>query len=174
MAIDNTPPRLKLITTIAIITVVTLVAIDFVSKSYFALMTDEAARGKIAPTTEKTEQLKAEQAAFAKAATPIDEVVAQLGKGVRSELVTPVQSEDLGPMTGWSQLPKPAPVPQPRVEAATSDGGALTAVGDGGVPLATDAGAPATGSDAGVKGALLPSPTLLPAKPGSTPGQGGH
>jgi hypothetical protein len=174
MAIDNTPPRLKLITTIAIITVVTLVAIDFVSKSYFALMTDEAARGKIAPTTEKSEQFKAEQSSFAKAAMPIDEVVAQLGKGVRSELVTPVQSEDLGPMTGWSQLPKPPPVPRPRVELVTADGGAPTAAGDGGMPLATDAGVPAAGADAGAKGALLPSLAPLPAKPGSTPGQGGH
>ena len=160
MAIDNTPPRLKLITTIAIITVVTLVAIDFVSKSYFAMMTDEAAREKIAPTSEKDEQRKAEQAAFAKAATPIDEVVAQLGKGVRSELVTPVQSDDLGPMTGWSKLPKPAPVPQPRVEPLVVDGGAP--MGDGGT--AVDGGASA--SDAG--------PKTVPVDGGSTHGRGGH
>jgi hypothetical protein len=36
MAIDNTPPRLRLIVTIATIVVITLVSLEFVFKSYFA------------------------------------------------------------------------------------------------------------------------------------------
>ncbi|CAN5891873.1 hypothetical protein BH11MYX4_BH11MYX4_16890 [soil metagenome] len=34
MAIDNTPPRLRLIMTISVIVVITLVGLDFVFKSY--------------------------------------------------------------------------------------------------------------------------------------------
>ena len=66
MAIDNTPPRLRLIGTIAVIVVITLVSLDFVFKSYYAFMTDEAQREKLAPTTDKTEQRAAEAAALSR------------------------------------------------------------------------------------------------------------
>ena len=55
MAIDNTPPRLRLIVTIAIIVVITLVGLDFVFKSYYAYMSDQAVREKMAPTLDRDE-----------------------------------------------------------------------------------------------------------------------
>jgi len=135
MAIDNTPPRLKLIVTIAAITVITLVAISFATQSYYAMMTDEARHEKIAPTRDKDEQVKAEATAFTGAAMPMDQAMAQIAKGARPDAITPTASEDLGPMTGWSKLPKPAPVPQH--PTATTE---VPLVGDGGVMLYTDGG----------------------------------
>lgn len=154
MAIDNTPPRLKLIATIAVITVITLVAIDFASKSYYGMMTHEAQREKIAPLRDRDEQQKAEQAALTGAVMPIDQAMAQIVKGARPDTITPQPSDDMGPMTGWSKLPKPAPTPHPVSALApatetAADGGALMA-GDAGVPLvAGDAGV-AHGKDGGV------------------------
>ena len=136
MAIDNTPPRLKLIVTIAAITVITLVAISFATQSYYAMMTDEARHEKIAPTRDKDEQVKAEATALTGAAVPIDQAMAQIAKGTRPDSITPTASEDLGPVTGWSKLPKPAPVPQHPTAMPTD----MPIVGDGGVMLSTDGG----------------------------------
>lgn len=168
MAIDNTPPRLKLIATIAVITVVTLVSLDFVFKSYYAMMVEEAHGEKLPPTTERTDLQKVEQTAFANAAMPIGEAMSQIAKGARPDAITPQPSDDIAPMTGWSKLPKPAPVPAPKGQtaepAAVGDGGAPLAGGDAGaVPLAGDAGVQAAGGDAGVKpagdaGAPRPTP----------------
>ncbi len=168
MAIDNTPPRLKLIATIAVITVVTLISLDFVFKSYYAMMAEEANSEKVPKTIERDELHKTEQAAFANAAMPISEAMAQIAKGTRPESITPQPSDDLAPMTGWSQLPKPAPVPPPKGQltepAAVGDGGAPLAGGDAGaMPLAGDAGVHG-GADAGAKnaadaGSPRPAPT---------------
>ena len=64
MAVDNTPPRIKLIATIAVITVITLIAINFVTESYYAMMTDQAQREKLAPTRDKEDLHKAEALAW--------------------------------------------------------------------------------------------------------------
>ena len=157
MAIDNTPPRLKLIVTIAVLTVTTLVFLDFALKSYYGYMTDEAIREKLAPPIELDEQRKEEAAALAKA--NVDQVMAQMGKGPRGEGITPTQSEDLGPMTGWTKMPKPVPTPEPRAAAApdAADGGA-NAAGDAGA--IGDGGAGAAKSDAGAaKGGAPGRPT---------------
>lgn len=152
MAIDNTPPRLKLIVTIAVITVITLIGIDFVLKSYYAMMTDEAQREKLAPTTARDEQHKAEALALTSGAMPLDKAIAELGKGDRPALIAPQQSDDLGPMTGWSKLPKPAPAAHPHAEApapSEADAGAAHAE----VAAEADAGAashaPLAAGDAG-------------------------
>jgi len=151
MAIDNTPPRLKLIVTIGIITVVTLVGIDFVFKSYYATMTDQAQREKIAPVKDREDQHKAEALALSQAAMPVDKAMAQLASG-RPDAITPQPSDDLGAVTGWSKLPHPTPVPAAHDATpapTTSDAGAL-AVGDGGATTLTgDAGAAMLGGDAG-------------------------
>jgi len=151
MATDNTPPRLRLIATIASIVVITLIGLKFVFDSYYAFMTDEAHREKIAPTTALAEQVAAEQAAFAGAKVPLDQAAAQL-KASRGELIEPKPSDDLGAMTGWSKLPKPLPVlGAPALgggaHAALADGGAAKA--DGGPAMAEDGGAAPTATDAG-------------------------
>jgi hypothetical protein len=145
MAIDNTPPRLQLIITIAVITIISLIGIDFVLRSYYGYMDDDAKQRKLAPTTALDDQHKAEKAALTSA--NLDQSMAQLAKGSRTDIVKPTQSEDMGPMTGWSKLPKPAPTPDhggAHATAPTGGGGAgghdMHAAGDGGAPHA-DGGA---------------------------------
>jgi hypothetical protein len=147
MATDNTPPRLKLIATIAVIVVITLVSLDFVFKSYYGFMTDEAQREKLAPTTAKDEQLVAEQASFAGGKMPIDQAMAQL-KASRAAIIEPTASDDLAALTGWSKLPKALPAGTPTAAVAP---GSAPSVGDAGAaPLAADdSGAPLAAGDAG-------------------------
>jgi len=163
MAIDNTPPRLRLIVTIAIIVVITLVGLDFVFKGYYAFMSDMATHEKLAPLRDKEEQTTAEKASFGGAKLPIDQAMAQIAKGARAEAIAPKPSEDMGPMTGWSKLPKAPPLPAPggaaghdsmahdghdTALAASADGGA--AMTDGGAAMTADGGAAtATAGDAG-------------------------
>ena len=159
MAIDNTPPRLRLIVTIAVIVIITLLGLNFVFESYFAIMTDQARFEKLAPTTAKNEQHAAEAAALAGGKMPIDKAMAQL-KGARGEAIEPKQSEDVGAMTGWSKLPKQAPLPVPGGGAHVAesvpmltDGGMMAT--DGGA-MATDGGAPHAADAAAPKGAHAP------------------
>jgi len=160
MAIDNTPPRLRLIITIAVIVVITLVSLEFVFKSYYALMTDEAKAEKNAPRTALLTQLAAEKEAFGGAKIPVDQAMSQIAKGTRPELIDPKPSDDLASLIGWNKLPKQPPVPPPapndvRGNAPPADAGAMMATGDAG-PAITDAGAAMTDAraaapDAGVK-----------------------
>jgi hypothetical protein len=174
MAIDNTPPRLKLIVTIAVITVITLVGIDFVLRSYYGYMTDDATHRKLAPTTALDEQHGVEKTALANA--NIDQSMAQLAKGSRTDIVKPSQSDDMGPMTGWSKLPKQAPpagehggahgAPPAGGHEPAMAGDAGAAHGDAGVHAAGDGGAPKPGGDAGAPkpDAGAPKPTGAPYK----------
>jgi hypothetical protein len=163
MAIDNTPPRLRLIGTIAVIVIITLVSLDFVFKSYYAYMTDEAQREKLAPTTEKTDQRAAEAAALSGAKLPIDQAMAQIAKGTRGDIVEPKPSEDMGAMTGWSKLPKQPPLP-PSGGAGMPGGlmvhGPATDAMDAGAMNAGDAGPSA--ADGGALG--------IPGGPGAADG----
>lgn len=143
MAIDNTPPRLKLIATIAVITVITLIGIDFITKSYFAMMSDEAKHEKIAPAADMAEQAKAEHAALAAAQMPLDKAMAEIAKGTRPDAIFPQPSDDVGAVTGWSKLPRPAPTVQHAVGGGTPDVAPVTD-GDAGVMLDGDGGATAT------------------------------
>jgi hypothetical protein len=164
MAIDNTPPRLRLIGTIAFIVIITLLGLNFVFESYFAYMSDEARREKLAPRTELLAQVAAEHAAMQGAKMQLDQAVAQLKSGKREALVEPKPSDDVGAMTGWSKLPKQAPLPAPGAHGPdthgadthppdvnlAADAGAATAA-DGGAPAA-DGGALATDAGAAPKG----------------------
>jgi len=164
MATDNTPPRLRLIATIAVIAVITLVGLNFVFESYYAYMVDEARREKLAPTRDKEAASAAEAAALAGGKMPIGQAMAGLA-GRRGDLVEPKPSEDMGAMTGWSKLPKQLPLPAPAgvmhapETMMATDGGALpaadggAAMGADGGTLAADAGAPKGGAakDAGAR-----------------------
>lgn len=171
MAIDNTPPRLRLIGTIAFIVIITLIGLNFVFESYFAYMTDEARREKLAPRTELLAQVAAEHAAMQGAKMQLDQAVAQLKSGKREALVEPKPSDDVGAMTGWSKLPKQAPLPAPGAGAHDTHavdtnlaGDAGAAMAEGGAPaadggaLATDAGAPAPKGGAANKDAGARAP----------------
>lgn len=174
MAIDNTPPRLRLIATIGAIVVVTLIALNFVFESYFAYMSDDASRAKLAPTTERDDQRKAEAASIT--AANVDKAMLALGQGQRADIIEPKPSEDVGPLTGWAKMPKPQPAPQggwglPTPSNATGDAGApvgdggatATATGmDGGAATAKDGGAAKAAKDGGAN-------APAPAKDGGAP-----
>ena len=166
MAIDNTPPRLRLIVTIAVIVIVTLLGLNFVFESYYAIMTDQARFEKLAPTTAKNEQRIAEAAALAGGKMPIDKAMAEL-KSARSEAIEPKASDDMGAMTGWSKLPKQAPLPalggaahdvHETVPALAGDGGVLH--GDGGAD-----GIQGTSTDGGASTADAAAPKAPPTAP---------
>jgi hypothetical protein len=151
MAIDNTPPRLKLIITIAVITIVSLVSLDFILKSYYAYMSDDAIRSKLAPPIELDEQNAAVSKSLSQA--KIDQAMAQLSKGTRADSITPQASDDITPLTGWSKMPKVVP-PTPAPHATNAV--APIVEGDGGVRAeagAADAGPPKMGTvtDGGAK-----------------------
>jgi hypothetical protein len=157
MATDNTPPRLRLIVTIAIIVVITLVGLDFVFKSYYAYMSDEAQREKLAPTRERDDSRTAEQTSLTSGKVPIEQAMAQVAKGSRDVFIEPRQSDDIAPMSGWSKMPKATPQP---VQGASAPAPDPHAAGDGGAPAAGDAAAPAPGAEAG---APAPKPGPAPA-----------
>jgi hypothetical protein len=153
MATDNTPPRLRLIVTIATIVVITLVSLDFVFKSYYAYMTDEAKAEKVAPKTALLAQVTLEKSAFAGAKVPVEQAMKEIASGTRPDLIEPKPSDDLAPMTGWNKLPKQAPIgatvsPAAGALAADAGAGAMIAT-DGGAPMAADGGATTAPLDAG-------------------------
>jgi hypothetical protein len=145
MATDNTPPRLRLIVTIATIVVISLASFDLVFKSYFAFMTDEAKHEKLAPKTELLAQLVAEHDSLAGAKVPVDLAMSQVAKGTRPEIIEARPSEDMAPMTGWAKMPKQPPLPAPGAGLPIPTGAHTTAV----MPAVDAGAAPTTTPDAG-------------------------
>ncbi len=127
--------------TIASIVVVTLAALNVVFEGYYASMTDEATKAKLAPTTALDEHRAAERAAL-KTADP-NRFVAVLANG-RPEEIRPLPSEDLGPLTGWSKLPRPPAhsFPGVKVVPPSLDGGTDGAPDSGSLRLPKEVNAP--------------------------------
>jgi hypothetical protein len=131
MAADDTPPKNRLIATLALVSLCTLVVLKFILTSYFNEMVEADKRGKIT----KPEELYAIRAEQTKNLTtspiPIDKAMSDLEKG-RPDLVLPHPSDDTGPLIGWAKTPKvlpakPAPTIEPPPTVATDAG-----AGDGG------------------------------------------
>lgn len=130
--IDNTPPRIRLLVTLVVISVVTLVGLKFALDSYFIATTEQAVRDAQKPVSaEVVQQHELEAKAFAAAKMPIDQAAAQIAKGERAG-VEPQPSDDTGSLSGWSKLPKPVPTqlsaasPPTETGAHAADGGAAT------------------------------------------------
>jgi hypothetical protein len=175
MAVDKSPPNLKLIATIGVIVLVTLVGLNFVFQSYMGYMTDMAYREKLAPTKEKEAQLAAEQVAFSKAKLPIDQAMKQVAAGTRAPEIAPQQSDDTGPLTGWMKNPKP--LPQANMVGGAAPATSAVAVGDAGVAMsAGDAGAAIPTAASGDAGASVAAstPDAGAAKPAPAPGHDHH
>src|SRR5437899_12805674 len=105
MATDNSPPKIRVILTIAFSSVVILGALNFVFQSYFQMMTDEAEHARLRPAQELIKLREGEQKNLSSGAMPIDKAIAELAaKGRESQAlpdIAPQQSNDLGPMVGW-------------------------------------------------------------------------
>ena len=173
MATDNTPPRLRLVVTIAVIVVITLVSLDFVFRSYYAYMTDEARAEKVAPKTALLAQNKAEADSFAGAKVPLTQAMAQVlaDTKTRPDLIEPKPSDDTGPLTGWAKAPKAMPIGM----VSAADAGAAPAATDAGI---TDAGATSTDEGGAPTNAVDAGPSGMHPKvpvPAQDAGQhGGH
>ncbi len=144
MATDNSPPSIGTVAILAAVTVVSLVALKFGFDSYFAFMTDEAQKEKLAPTAELDKLRAEEQKNLGASPVTITAAMAEIAKSGRSEtagpdLIAPKPSEDLGALSGWTKNPRKFEIPpKPAVVEMPLP------VGDGGAPTATDAGAPTT------------------------------
>jgi hypothetical protein len=170
---DQSPTSNKLIVTVGLLAVFTLVSLKFIIGSYYISMT-EAEQHESISAPEQLTQLRAEQnKALQQSSVPIDVAMKNLATSGRDNappIITPQQSNDLGPLQGWSQLPHevqqfaaPPPPTVPSTALAT-DGG----VADGG----HDGGAHATATDAG-----RPTPPTAPPPPPPAPnaaGDAGH
>ena len=126
MAADDTPPKNRLIATLALVSLCTLVALKFILTSYFNKMVEMDKREKIT----KPEELYAIRAEQNKNLTtspiPIDKAMSDLEHG-RPDLVLPKQSDDTGPLIGWAKTPKvlpPKPATDPLPVMAPADAGA--------------------------------------------------
>src|SRR5581483_12410168 len=97
MSADDTPPKNRLIATLAFVSLCTLIALKFILTSYFNEMVEADKQTKIT----KPEALYAARAEQQKNLTsspvPIDQAMADLEKG-RPDLIAPKQSEDTGPL----------------------------------------------------------------------------
>lgn len=126
MAADDTPPKNRLIATLALVSLCTLIALKFILTSYFNEMVEMEKRSKIT----KPEELYAIRAEQQKNLTgspiPIEKAMRELDK-TRPE---PKPSDDTGPLIGWSKTPRalpPKPFVAPTIEpplTAPADAGA--------------------------------------------------
>jgi len=146
MATDQSPPRLQLIISIAVGTVVVLVGLKFVFDSYFTNVWEGEEQSKLV-TPDEVNAMRADQIAKLTngPAVPIDQAMSMIAtKGrLSSTLITPQPSDDLGAVTGWSHLHDGEPaVP---TAATSGDGGASAA----GTSTQTAPPAPPPGFDGG-------------------------
>jgi hypothetical protein len=115
MASDNSPTRNGIIVAIAAGTVVALVGIKFGLDSYFISMTEQTAHEKLVSPEQLILHREAEKKALVAGSMPIESAMSEMTRRGRDTLsgngvdLTPRQSEDTGPLTGWSKMPKAIP-----------------------------------------------------------------
>jgi hypothetical protein len=178
MATDQSPPRIRIILTIAFSSLVILVALNFVFRSYFLMMTEQTEHDHLAQPEELMKLRAGEERNLTTSPVPIKKAMAELhmrGREATDALkgladITPQASDDLGPMVGWVRNQNQVYVD--RVNAAASASAAAGAapppalLADGGAAPATaggDAGAPAPATSASSGGTSPKPPTTPPA-----------
>jgi hypothetical protein len=157
MATEQSPPRIRLILTIAFSSVVILGALNSVFRSYFLMMTEQVEHDHLSKPVELEKLREGEKRNLTTSPLPIAQAmmqVAQRGRaGGNSALadITPQASNDLGPMVGWVRNPNQAVVDKIN-QMAANPAPEPAAVGDGGVAAATSDAGPkpaAAANDAG-------------------------
>jgi hypothetical protein len=161
MATDNSPPRIRIILTVAFSSLVILVTLNYVFRSYFIMMTEEVEHDHLWKPVELLKLHEGEEKNLTTGALPIQRAMSELAQRGREGSaaltqyadITPQPSNDLGAMVGWVRSPNQAVIDA--INAAATDAGTAeqpTAATDGGaVPTATiaDAGATKPATDAG-------------------------
>ncbi len=159
MATDQSPTQNKLIVTIALLAVCTLVSLKFILGSYYISMTEAEAHAEIAPPDDIMKLRADQNKQLQQAAVPIDVAMKNLATSGRDNappVISPQQSNDMAPLAGWSRLPldagvftaPPAPTPMSVFDAGTNDGGKARAA-DAGRSTAPPTAPPHAPPDAG-------------------------
>jgi hypothetical protein len=169
MATENSPPKIRIILTVAFSSVVILIALNSVFKSYFLMMTEDVEHDHLAVPAELNKLHEGEQRNLTTSNLPIAQAMQELAQRGRegSEAlkryadITPEASNDLGPQVGWIRAPNQAVMDA--IAAADDDAGAApatTAQDGGAVSAATslDGGASKGRGDGGAVRASGGSP----------------
>jgi hypothetical protein len=157
---DQSPTANRLIVTVGLLAIFTLVSLKFIIGSYYIAMTEAEMHDALAAPEQLT-QLNADQnKALQQSPVPIDVAMKNLATSGRDNappLISPQQSNDLAALQGWERLKHevqpfpappapPAPTPMMGGDAGAQDSGVHTtqATVDAGHPLThvatTDAG----------------------------------
>jgi hypothetical protein len=154
MATDQSPPRIRIILTIAFSALVILVTLNYVFRSYFLMMTEQTEHDHLAKPEELMKLHAGEERNLTTSPVPITKAMAELaarGREGSDALIAPQQSDDLGPMVGWLKNPNTvylermaaaAAAPAPDADAGAPDAGATTTPAMGLTPKAPPPNAP--------------------------------
>jgi hypothetical protein len=156
MATDNSPPRIRIILTVAFSSLVILITLNYVFRSYFIMMTEDVEHDHLWKPVELMKLHEGEEKNLTTGALPIQKAMSELAQPGREGSaaltqyadITPQPSNDMGPMVGWLQAPNQAVIDAMSAAANAPDAGTAAQ------PVATtDGGAvkTATLADAGVK-----------------------
>ena len=152
MASDDSKPKIRMLLTIGIVSVMLLTGIKFVLDSYYLDMTEGYARSML-PKTEQLDQTRKEQtSALEKSDVPIGaamQTLAQKGRDNAGADITPQPSDDIDALKGWAKTKHEVHLP-PQVLTTATAAVPLPPVGDAGANVATtDGGVTTTAGDAG-------------------------
>lgn len=173
MGHDKTPERNNLIFFYTMLSVVTLIALGFVFKSYFVTETEQELAKQVwtQPTTERDKVKAAQLEELHSGPVPIEQAMKELAEQGRDgvPVVKPEPSQDVGALDGWNQLHDKPEIPAPLMPGAAPE----AAGPDAGVAPAPDSGVAPTGST----GDTTPSPAgengPKPSAEGTSPQTGG-
>jgi hypothetical protein len=168
MATDKSQPRIGVIASVGLLSIVTVVGTRAALVAYFDQSILEEQHRKVGSA--RPEALlsvrESEMARLDGGGLPIGmamQMLAQMGRVNAPEAVRPGPSHDTAPLAGWSQMPQEVPAgmtaPPPEPQAA-ADAGAGAAAAD-----AADAAAPGTAKGAAAPGAGPAPKGAAPAVP---------
>jgi hypothetical protein len=167
MSFDKSEPKTRLISGLAVFTIVSLVLIRYGLISYWNVMRDEEMDRKVnqRPAAQLIRLRDEANQRLSGGAMPIDQAMSTIANGQRPAAISPRPSTDMAPLTGWMQsqqaLPtempmsppvSPAPLPTPEM------------MGDGGAPT-TAVMAPTTPQSVGLAAGAPLTPQTTPTAP---------
>ncbi len=141
MAYDKTEPPTKLISGLAVASIVILVIARNGLTSYWNIMHDDEMNLKVnqRPAAQLIRLREEASQRLSGGAMPIDQAMSTIANGQRPAAISPRPSTDMAPLNGWTQSartlptempmsPPVAPTPLPTPEASADGGVPVTAV----------------------------------------------
>jgi hypothetical protein len=144
MATDKSEPRVGVIAQVAVVSIVTLVAVHAALVAYFDRTSYEEEMRKVVATPEALVSVRAsEKERLSSGSMPIDKAMQQLvskGRINASPDIVPTASRDVSPLQGWTKMPGFVPtamtavLPPPPVPSASAAPSSSSAPGPSGAP----------------------------------------